>query len=54
MMFPLSMPAEITSIFGWRTHPVLGYSRFHTGTDLGAPMGTPVLAAYTGQVAIAD
>jgi murein DD-endopeptidase MepM/ murein hydrolase activator NlpD len=54
MMFPLSIPTEITSIFGWRTHPVLGSSRFHTGTDLGAPMGTPVLAAYTGQVAIAD
>jgi murein DD-endopeptidase MepM/ murein hydrolase activator NlpD len=54
MMFPLSIPAEITSIFGWRTHPVLGSGRFHTGTDLGASMGTPVLAAYTGQVAIAD
>lgn len=54
MMFPLSIPAEITSIFGWRTHPVLGSGRFHTGTDLGAPMGTPVLAAYAGQVAIAD
>ena len=54
LLFPLSIAAEITSPFGWRTHPVSGYGRFHTGTDLGAPMGTPVLAAYAGQVAIAD
>lgn len=54
LLFPLSIAAEITSPFGWRTHPVTGSGRFHTGTDLGAPMGTPVLAAYAGQVAIAD
>ncbi|MGE5655777.1 MAG: M23 family metallopeptidase [Actinomycetota bacterium] len=54
LLFPLSIAAEITSPFGWREHPVLGYGRFHTGTDLGAPLGTPVLAAYAGQVAIAD
>ncbi|MEG3894920.1 peptidoglycan DD-metalloendopeptidase family protein [Microcoleus sp. SVA1_B6] len=54
LLFPLSIAAEITSPFGWRTHPVMGYGRFHTGTDLGAPLGTPVLAAYAGQVAIAD
>jgi murein DD-endopeptidase MepM/ murein hydrolase activator NlpD len=54
LLFPLSIAAAITSPFGWRVHPVLGYGRFHTGTDLGAPMGTPVLAAYAGQVAIAD
>ena len=54
LLFPLSIAAGITSPFGWRTHPVTGSGRFHTGTDLGAPMGTPVLAAYAGQVAIAD
>ena len=54
LLFPLSIAAEITSAFGWRTHPLSGDGRFHTGTDLGAPMGTPVLAAYAGQVAIAD
>ncbi|MEG4021484.1 peptidoglycan DD-metalloendopeptidase family protein [Microcoleus sp. S13C4] len=54
LLFPLSIASAITSPFGWRTHPVMGYGRFHTGTDLGAPMGTPVLAAYAGQVAIAD
>jgi len=53
-LFPLSIPAAITSAFGWRIHPVMGESRFHTGTDLGAPQGTPVLAAFTGKVAVAD
>ena len=54
LIFPLSIPSAITSIFGWRVHPITGNSRFHSGTDLGAPMGTPVLAAYAGQVAFAD
>jgi murein DD-endopeptidase MepM/ murein hydrolase activator NlpD len=54
LMFPLSIPAVITSAFGWRVHPITGALRFHYGTDLGAPMGTPVLAAYSGRVAIAD
>ncbi|MEA5597340.1 M23 family metallopeptidase [Rivularia sp. UHCC 0363] len=53
-LFPLSIPAAITSAFGWRVHPVMGESRFHTGTDLGAPEGTPVLAAFAGKVAVAD
>ncbi|MEP0959423.1 M23 family metallopeptidase [Microcoleus sp. FACHB-1515] len=54
MVFPLSIPAAITSVFGWRIHPIAGTRRFHSGIDLGAPMGTPVLAAYSGQVASAD
>lgn len=54
LMFPLSIPAAISSVFGWRIHPLMGEPRFHTGTDLAAPLGTPVLAAYAGQVAIAD
>ncbi len=54
LLFPLSIAAAITSPFGWRTHPVMGHGRFHTGTDLGGELGTPVLAAYAGQVAIAD
>lgn len=54
MLFPLSVPAPITSVFGLRVHPIFGDRRFHSGTDLGAPMGTPVVAAYAGQVAIAD
>ncbi len=54
LIFPLSIPAPISSLFGWRTHPVTGGQRFHAGTDLAAPLGTPVLAAYAGKVAIAD
>ncbi|MFB2977037.1 peptidoglycan DD-metalloendopeptidase family protein [Microseira sp. BLCC-F43] len=54
IIFPLSIPAQITSVFGWRIHPISGDLRFHTGTDLGAPIGTPVVAAYPGRVALAD
>lgn len=54
LTFPLPIPVAITSAFGWRVHPITGAQRFHSGTDLGAPMGTPVLAAYKGKVAIAN
>lgn len=54
LIFPLSIPAAISSAFGWRVHPITGSQRLHTGTDLAAPLGTPVLAAYAGQVAISD
>lgn len=54
MMFPLSVPASITSMFGWRVHPITGNQRFHSGTDIGAAMGTPVLAAAAGQVETAN
>lgn len=53
-IFPLAIPAPITSLFGWRVHPIFGDERFHAGTDLGAPMGTPVLATRDGRVAISD
>jgi murein DD-endopeptidase MepM/ murein hydrolase activator NlpD len=54
LLFPLAIPAPITSLFGWRTHPITGDQRFHSGTDIGAPLGTPVLAAYTGRVILAE
>jgi murein DD-endopeptidase MepM/ murein hydrolase activator NlpD len=54
LLFPLSIPAKITSAFGWRIHPITQSSRMHEGTDIAAPLGTPVLAAYPGEVAAAD
>jgi len=54
LLFPLSIPAPISSMFGWRRHPITGDHRFHAGTDLAAPLGTPVLAAYAGRVVLAD
>ncbi|HEY9877351.1 MAG TPA: peptidoglycan DD-metalloendopeptidase family protein [Leptolyngbyaceae cyanobacterium] len=53
-VFPLAIPAPITSLFGWRTHPIFGNQRFHAGTDLGAPLGTPVLATRAGRVTVSD
>jgi murein DD-endopeptidase MepM/ murein hydrolase activator NlpD len=42
--------ANVTSRFGSRVHPVLGYQRAHEGVDYGAPVGTPVWAVGDGQV----
>jgi len=52
MTFPLSIPAEISSSFGYRIHPISGVERFHQGTDIAAAEGTPVLAAFSGKVEI--
>ncbi|MEM7795687.1 MAG: M23 family metallopeptidase [Cyanobacteria bacterium P01_C01_bin.118] len=53
-IFPLSMPGYLTSLFGWRIHPIAGVRRFHSGTDVGAPLGTPVVATQAGQVVMSD
>jgi murein DD-endopeptidase MepM/ murein hydrolase activator NlpD len=42
--------AKITSGFGVRFHPILGYSRPHTGTDFAGPIGTPIFAAGNGTI----
>jgi murein DD-endopeptidase MepM/ murein hydrolase activator NlpD len=50
LIYPLSSPAPTTSSFGWRIHPISGSRRFHSGVDIGAPMGAPVVAAGTGTI----
>ncbi len=46
------MPAygPVTSPFGWRTHPIFKTRKFHSGVDLGVPMGTAVKCSNSGVV----
>ena len=46
----LPVAGRVTSSFGERFHPILGYERFHAGVDLGATWGAPIVAAADGRV----
>lgn len=47
------VPGSVSSNFGMRRHPILGYSRMHRGMDFRAGYGTPILAATDGRIAAA-
>jgi murein DD-endopeptidase MepM/ murein hydrolase activator NlpD len=51
----MSRPSSgrITSGFGYRRHPILGYKKMHSGVDFGAPHGSPIYAVTDGFVASA-
>ena len=52
-LFPVS-GATLTSAFGMRLHPVLGYYRMHNGIDLACAQGTPIYATRSGTVTTAS
>ena len=42
--------ARLSSSYGMRKHPILGFTKLHTGTDFAAPLGTPIMASGSGTV----
>lgn len=54
LQWPLTITGTITSQFGYRTDPISGETSYHSGTDIAAPDGSPILAAAGGTVTIAN
>jgi murein DD-endopeptidase MepM/ murein hydrolase activator NlpD len=52
-MLQRPVPGTVSSNFGMRRHPILGYARMHKGMDFRAGYGTPILAATNGRVSAA-
>ena len=48
MLFPIV--GAVTSEYGWRTHPIFGGSKFHSGIDIAGEAGAPIVAARGGVV----
>jgi murein DD-endopeptidase MepM/ murein hydrolase activator NlpD len=49
-LFIWPIPGYITSPYGYRRSPFTGIRQFHSGLDIGSPMGTPIRAAMSGRV----
>ena len=45
--------ARLSSSFGMRKHPILGFNKMHKGTDFAAPSGTPIMASGSGTIVLA-
>ncbi len=52
--WPAPSYTRISDDYGMRMHPTLGVEKFHNGIDMAAPNGSPILAAYEGEVVAAD
>lgn len=48
--WPVPASRTITSLFGYRIHPITGESKLHNGIDIAAPIGTSIVAAESGTV----